>query len=118
MNPWEHRVCESKSVQKGGSPYLFLEEMLCPTQSCSHMQYSGKSINPQCHRMGRDTLQTSADNWVELNVNDGRVNVNNNWSDNPNDNVWSSAARHFLLFSFSSIIALGGGAYLFVLLPI
>jgi len=37
------------------------------------------------------------DNHAELYVNEGRVNVNNNWDDNRNDNVFLGAARNFLL---------------------
>jgi len=36
------------------------------------------------------------DNHAELYVNEGRVNVNNNWDDNSNDNVYLGAARNFL----------------------
>ena len=38
------------------------------------------------------------DNRAELTVNKGRVNVNNNWDDNRNDDLWLAAAsRNFLL---------------------
>lgn len=36
------------------------------------------------------------DNHAELYVNEGRVNVNKNWDDNSNDNVFLGAARQFL----------------------
>lgn len=48
-------------------------------------------------RKGRGTAQTSSDNRAELNWNDGRLNVNNNWDSNRNDNVWLSAAWYFFL---------------------
>lgn len=57
--------------------------------------------------MGRGTVQTTDDNRVELNWNDGRLNVNNNWDDNRNDNVFMSSLRHFLLL-FSMTVEGGG----------
>ncbi len=66
-------------------------------------------FNPQCYRMETGTQQTDDGNRVELNWNDGRLNVNNNWDDNRNDNLWSSSVRHFLRSSFISQIPLGGG---------
>ena len=43
--------------------------------------------------MGMGNIALPDDNHVELNVNDGRVNVNNNWDDRRNDDLWLSAAR-------------------------
>ena len=48
--------------------------------------------------MGGSTVQTESGNRAELNSNDGRLNVNNNFGDDANDNVWfGGASRHFLL---------------------
>ncbi|MBT5468653.1 hypothetical protein HOK40_03110 [Candidatus Peregrinibacteria bacterium] len=51
------------------------------------------TLDSWCQRMGMGNIALPDDNHVELNVNDGRVNVNNNWDDNRNDNLWLSAAR-------------------------
>lgn len=66
--------------------------------------------------MGRSTHQTAGDNRAGLNVNDGRLNLNNNFGDNANDNVWSGgASRHFLLIIVQTPL---GGAYRRMLLLI
>jgi hypothetical protein len=46
---------------------------------------------------GTGHTQTADGNRVELTWNDGRLNVNDNWDDNRNSNVWTSSVRHSLL---------------------
>lgn len=52
--------------------------------------------------MGMGNIALPDDNHVELNVNEGRVNVNNNWDDNRNDHLWLSTDRQ----SFSTSLLL------------
>jgi len=63
--------------------------------------------------MGKIALPNG--NHAELNVNEGRVNVNNNWDDNRNDNVFLGAARQFLLAASTTLSRneLGEGELLF-----
>jgi hypothetical protein len=48
---------------------------------------------------GTGQKTTDAGNRVELTWNDRRLNVNDNWDDNRNGNLWVSSVRHFLLAS-------------------
>lgn len=84
---------------------------LAHTQIYSRIKYSGESgcFQSAVTQMGPGTKQLPEGNHAELNVNEGRVNVNNNWDDNRNDNVWLAGARHFLLSSFILKTPLGGG---------
>ena len=50
------------------------------------------SLDSWCPQTGMGNIALPDDNRAELNVNKGRVNVNNNWDDNRNDNLWLAAA--------------------------
>lgn len=61
------------------------------------------TLDFQCPQTGMSNRALPNDNHAELTVNNGRVNVNDNWDDNPYDNVWSSAARQFLLAASTTL---------------
>ena len=50
-----------------------------------------RRFDPQCHRMGTDTMQTAEGNWVNANWNGDRLNVNN-WNDDANGNIGAASA--------------------------
>ncbi len=55
------------------------------------------TLDSRCLWTGMGNIALPDDNHAELYVNEGRVNVNNNWDDNSNDNVFLGADRNFLL---------------------
>ena len=72
---------------------------LLPNKIQEEEDIGRKAVNLdfRCQRTGMGNIALPDDNHAELYVNEGRVNVNNNWDDNRNDNVFLGAARNFLL---------------------
>ena len=71
--------------------------VIAPKLNTGGRGYRSQDGKPQLPVLSEENGQIALpdDNRVELNINESRVNVNNNWDDNHNDNLWLSAARQF-----------------------
>lgn len=85
-------------IFSGGFRKVFFSYGMLPNKIQGGEDIVRKAVNLdfRCQWMEMGNIALSDDNHAELNVNEGRVHVNNNWDDNSNDNVFLGAARNFL----------------------